>query len=145
MCVGGFGWLQIYLTRISSRTHHHSHRAKDPSSTVVIEAGTSEKKLITDLRPFSHYEVAITIFNSKGEGPLSEALSFQTEEGGKRARRTQGGDEGRVPRQEWEAAKGRFNYEGRKERRSDTGNEQRRGYGRGDDDGVPGVTGQRGN
>lgn len=57
---------------------------------MVIEAGASEEKLISDLRPFSHYDVAVTVFNSKGEGPLSELLSFRTDEGGKRARRTQG-------------------------------------------------------
>lgn len=129
-----------------SRAHHRSRRAKDPSSTLVIEVGTSEEKLISDLRPFSHYEVAVTVFNSKGQGPLSEPRSFTTEEGGKMERHLRGGDKGRVPRPEWEEVKGRFNYEGRKERRSDTvnGNEQRRGYGRGDDDGVLGVTGQRG-
>lgn len=72
---------RIYLTRIRSRAHHRSRRAKDPSNTLVIEAGTSEEKLISDLRPFSHYEVAVTVFNSKGEGPLSEPRSFTTEEG----------------------------------------------------------------
>lgn len=90
MVAGGFAWLQIYLTRIRSRAHHRSRRAKDPSNTLVIEAGTSEEKLISDLRPFSHYEVAVTVFNSKGEGPLSEPRSFTTEEGGKRARRFRG-------------------------------------------------------
>lgn len=65
---------------------------------MVIEAGVSEEKLIGDLRPFSHYEVAVTVFNSKGEGPLSEPVSFRTDEGGKRARRTQGVDQARVPR-----------------------------------------------
>lgn len=78
--------MQIYLTRIGSRRHHRSRRAKEPVSTVAIEAGASEEKLISDLRPFSHYEVAVTVFNSKGEGPLSEPVSFVTDEGGKRAR-----------------------------------------------------------
>lgn len=82
--------MQIYLNRIGYRSHHHSRGAKEPESTVAIEAGASEEKLISDLRPFSKFEVAVTVFNSKGEGPLSEPVSFATEEGGKRARRTQG-------------------------------------------------------
>lgn len=53
---------------------------------MVIEAGASEEKLINDLRPFSQYEVAVTVFNSKGEGPLSEPVPFRTDEGGKRVR-----------------------------------------------------------
>lgn len=123
--------MQIYLTRIGSRTHHRSRRAKERESTVVIEAGTSEEKLITDLRPFSHYEVAVTVFNSKGEGPMSEPLSFETNEGGKRARRTSHGAKTRMGGDE-----GEINYKRRTERRSETGNgnKQRRGYGRGDDD-----------
>lgn len=95
------GWLQIYLTRIGSRSHHRSRRAKEPESTVAIDAGASEEKLISDLRPFSRYDVAVTVFNSKGEGPLSEPLSFKTDEGGKRARR----DRALVPRPGWEEAK----------------------------------------
>lgn len=142
--VGASGWLQIYLTRIGSISHHRSRRAMEPKSTVVVETGGSEEKLISDLRPFSEYEVAVTVFNSKGEGPLSDPLSFNTDEGGKRARRTQGVDLARVPRLEWEEAEWRFNYEGRNERQSDmgNGNEQRRGRGRGDDDDVPRVTEQ---
>lgn len=57
----------------------------------MIEAGTSEEKMISDLRPFSHYELAVTVFNSKGEGPLSEPLSFETKEGGKLAKGTRDG------------------------------------------------------
>uniref|UniRef100_A0A8C4HYA2 Neural cell adhesion molecule L1 n=1 Tax=Dicentrarchus labrax TaxID=13489 RepID=A0A8C4HYA2_DICLA len=51
-------------------------------STVVVETGANEeKKVISDLRPYSHYTLAVTVFNSKGEGPPSEPLSFKTEEG----------------------------------------------------------------
>uniref|UniRef100_A0A672YZU9 L1 cell adhesion molecule, paralog a n=1 Tax=Sphaeramia orbicularis TaxID=375764 RepID=A0A672YZU9_9TELE len=38
-------------------------------------------KVINDLRPYSHYILAVTVFNSKGEGPPSETLSFKTDEG----------------------------------------------------------------
>lgn len=50
---------------------------------MVVQTGASEeKKLISNLRPYSHYNLAVSVFNSKGEGPLSEALSFNTPEGG---------------------------------------------------------------
>lgn len=73
------------MTRIGSghQGHHLAQKARKPESTVVIETGANEeKKMINNLRPFSHYELAVTVFNSKGEGPPSEALSFQTHEGG---------------------------------------------------------------
>lgn len=65
---------------------------------MVIETGANEEKLMTDLRPYSHYDLAVTVFNSKGEGPPSETLSFVTDEGGKKEGRTLGREEGRVPR-----------------------------------------------
>lgn len=50
---------------------------------MVVQTGASEeKKSISNLRPYSHYDLAISAFNSKGEGPLSEKLSFMTPEGG---------------------------------------------------------------
>lgn len=50
---------------------------------MVVQSGASEeKKLISNLRPYSHYDLAVSAFNSKGEGPLSETLSFMTPEGG---------------------------------------------------------------
>uniref|UniRef100_A0A8C4NUT8 L1 cell adhesion molecule, paralog a n=1 Tax=Dicentrarchus labrax TaxID=13489 RepID=A0A8C4NUT8_DICLA len=73
---------KIYLTRTGSRGHHRGRRAKESESTVVVETGANEeKKVISDLRPYSHYTLAVTVFNSKGEGPPSEPLSFKTEEG----------------------------------------------------------------
>lgn len=42
-----------------------------------------EKKVISNLRPFSSYNLAVTVFNNKGEGPPSDALPFETDEGGK--------------------------------------------------------------
>uniref|UniRef100_A0A8C9YA58 Neural cell adhesion molecule L1 n=1 Tax=Sander lucioperca TaxID=283035 RepID=A0A8C9YA58_SANLU len=50
--------------------------------TVVVETGPSEeKKVISDLRPYSHYALAVAVFNSKGEGPRSETMPFKTDEG----------------------------------------------------------------
>lgn len=73
---------KIYLTRHGSRGHHRNRRAREPESTVVVETGATEvKRVIADLRPFSHYSLAVAVFNSKGEGPPSETLSFKTLEG----------------------------------------------------------------
>ncbi|XP_067384455.1 neural cell adhesion molecule L1.2 isoform X2 [Channa argus] len=73
---------KIYLTRLRSRGHHRGQRAMDSESTVVVETGANEeKKVISDLRPYSHYSLAVTVFNSKGEGPSTEPMSFDTEEG----------------------------------------------------------------
>lgn len=73
---------KIYLTRTGSRVHHRGRRSKESESTVVVTTGANEeKRVISDLRPYSHYDLAVTVFNSKGEGPRSEALSFKTHEG----------------------------------------------------------------
>ncbi|XP_072306073.1 neural cell adhesion molecule L1.2 isoform X2 [Eucyclogobius newberryi] len=73
---------KIHLTWKGSRAHHHSRRSREPEATWVVETGANEeKKVINDLRPYSHYELAATVFNSKGEGPPSETLSFSTDEG----------------------------------------------------------------
>lgn len=75
--------VQIYLTRTGSRGHHRALRAREPESTVMVEtAANEEEKMISDLRPYSHYDLAIAVFNSKGEGPRSETLPFTTREGG---------------------------------------------------------------
>ncbi len=64
---------------------------------MVVETGANEeKKVISDLRPYSRYALTVTVFNSKGEGPPSEALSFETQEGGERKNR--GVEEGRATR-----------------------------------------------
>lgn len=50
----------------------------------MVETGPNEeKKVISDLRPYSHYTLVVSVYNKKGEGPPSEMLSFKTEEGGK--------------------------------------------------------------
>uniref|UniRef100_UPI0037E8347E neural cell adhesion molecule L1.2 isoform X2 n=1 Tax=Semicossyphus pulcher TaxID=241346 RepID=UPI0037E8347E len=73
---------KIYLNRMGSGGHHRGRRAREPESIVVVETGANEeKKVISDLRPFSHYGLVVTVFNSKGEGPPSETLTFNTPEG----------------------------------------------------------------
>ncbi|XP_072223539.1 neural cell adhesion molecule L1.2 isoform X1 [Leuresthes tenuis] len=73
---------KIYLVRKGSRGHHRGRRSRDPESRVVEEAGPNDvKKVISNLRPYSHYVLTVTVFNKKGEGPVSEELSFKTHEG----------------------------------------------------------------
>ncbi|XP_028307810.1 neural cell adhesion molecule L1.2 isoform X2 [Gouania willdenowi] len=73
---------KIYLTRKGLRTHHQGRRIRELDSTVVVETGPNEeKKVIGDLKPFSHYVLVVTVYNKKGEGPPSETLSFKTQEG----------------------------------------------------------------
>lgn len=73
---------KIHVTWGGSRAHHRGRRSREPGATFVVETGASEeKKVINDLRPYSHYDLAVTVFNSKGEGPPSETVSFNTEEG----------------------------------------------------------------
>lgn len=51
-----------------------------------METGPKEeKRVLGGLRPYSHYALNVTVFNSKGEGPRSDPpLSFSTDEGGER-------------------------------------------------------------
>ncbi|XP_029995083.1 neural cell adhesion molecule L1.2 isoform X2 [Sphaeramia orbicularis] len=72
---------KIHLTRTGSRSHHRGRRAREPETMVIETGANEEKKVINDLRPYSHYILAVTVFNSKGEGPPSETLSFKTDEG----------------------------------------------------------------
>uniref|UniRef100_A0A3Q3K4I2 Neural cell adhesion molecule L1 n=1 Tax=Monopterus albus TaxID=43700 RepID=A0A3Q3K4I2_MONAL len=49
---------------------------------VCVTTGANEgKKVVSNLRPYSHYTLAATVFNGKGEGPASEMISFKTPEG----------------------------------------------------------------
>ncbi|XP_054464370.1 neural cell adhesion molecule L1.2 [Anoplopoma fimbria] len=73
---------RVYLTRTGSRSHHRGRRSRESENTWEVETGANEeKKVISDLRPYSHYALVVTVFNSKGEGPPSETLSFKTQEG----------------------------------------------------------------
>lgn len=73
---------RIRLTRLGNRKHHRGRRHHEPEETLVVDtAATETKRLIGGLRPFSRYNVAVTVFNSKGEGPSSENNPFMTEEG----------------------------------------------------------------
>ncbi|XP_047439368.1 neural cell adhesion molecule L1.2 isoform X2 [Mugil cephalus] len=73
---------KIHLTWKGSRSHHRGRRTTESTNTVVVKATPHmTRKLITDLRPYSHYTLAITVYNKKGEGPPSEPVPFSTSEG----------------------------------------------------------------
>uniref|UniRef100_A0A3Q2YWM3 Neural cell adhesion molecule L1 n=1 Tax=Hippocampus comes TaxID=109280 RepID=A0A3Q2YWM3_HIPCM len=66
-----------YLYRQGSLGH-----TLGPVTTVVVETGANEeRKVIADLQPYSHYALSVSVFNSKGDGPASEMVSFETDEG----------------------------------------------------------------
>nr|XP_023846320.1 neural cell adhesion molecule L1-like [Salvelinus alpinus] len=72
---------KIHLTRFGSRGRG-SRRAREPETSVEVETGPKEeKRVLGGLRPYSHYTLTVTVFNSKGEGPPSKTLSFETDEG----------------------------------------------------------------
>uniref|UniRef100_A0A8C7JY45 Neural cell adhesion molecule L1-like n=1 Tax=Oncorhynchus kisutch TaxID=8019 RepID=A0A8C7JY45_ONCKI len=73
---------KIHLLRFGSRGHHQGRRAREPDTSVEVETGPKEeKRVLGGLRPYSHYTLNVTVFNSKGEGPPSKTLSFETDEG----------------------------------------------------------------
>lgn len=49
---------------------------------MVVVHGTKTSEEVTGLRLYSRYQVTVTAFNSKGEGPHSALHHFSTPEGG---------------------------------------------------------------
>lgn len=83
-------WLQIYLTMVGSRGHHRGRRTMEPETTMVETEPNELSKVISGLRPYSLYTLAVTVFNSKGDGPPSETVTFRTPEGGEKEKKTDG-------------------------------------------------------
>uniref|UniRef100_A0A8C7YQY1 Neural cell adhesion molecule L1 n=1 Tax=Oryzias sinensis TaxID=183150 RepID=A0A8C7YQY1_9TELE len=90
---------QIYFSSLGPRStehqssfskHHHAEQRekperrshKDKRSWVVEVEGTNTSKEVDGLRWYWHYELSVTAFNSKGEGPHSPSRRFETPEGG---------------------------------------------------------------
>uniref|UniRef100_A0A7N6B015 Neural cell adhesion molecule L1 n=1 Tax=Anabas testudineus TaxID=64144 RepID=A0A7N6B015_ANATE len=77
------------VRRSLGKPHHKQEnrerveRGKDihRESRVVEVHGTKTSAEVTGLKLYSHYELAVTAFNSKGEGPLSLLHHFNTPEG----------------------------------------------------------------
>lgn len=99
MCV------QIYLRRLGSRGDHLPRgKEKRALATVremvrdmeivmgseeetrVIRVEGKEEAIVSGLDFYSNYELSITAFNSKGEGPRSSPTHFITPEGGETKR-----------------------------------------------------------
>lgn len=57
-------------------------KGRGEESKVVEVHGMKTSEEVTGLRLYSQYELSITAFNSKGEGPHSEPHHFSTPEGG---------------------------------------------------------------
>lgn len=93
--------IQIFLKRLGSREDHiHRGKKKRALGTVrdmvrdieqlieseeeerVIVIKGKEEAIVSGLDYYSHYELSIAAFNSKGEGPLSSPTHFETYEGG---------------------------------------------------------------
>lgn len=68
-----------------SREEHNEQRKEQAEERrVVVVRGTQTSAEVTGLRLFSRYELTVTAFNSKGEGPHSDPHRFITPEGGER-------------------------------------------------------------
>ena len=52
------------------------------SSTNVTGGGT-QNYTVTGLKPYTRYTIAVTAYNSKGDGPESAEVKVDTEEAGK--------------------------------------------------------------
>lgn len=91
--------VQIHLLRLGSQTgrgrrslgkHHHdsdgrgdrAELGRGRDSRVVVVHGAKNSGEVTGLHLYSRYELSVTAFNSKGEGPHSLPHHFVTPEGG---------------------------------------------------------------
>ncbi|KAJ8400873.1 hypothetical protein AAFF_G00392270 [Aldrovandia affinis] len=70
---------KIHLRWLGSRTEREREREQEDKEFEV--SGAKEEEVLGDLRPYSHYSVNVTAFNSKGEGPHSDPHVFSTPEG----------------------------------------------------------------
>lgn len=57
-------------------------KERDRESRVVLVEGQNTSVEVTGLQLYSHYELSVTAFNSKGESPPSHPHHFSTPEGG---------------------------------------------------------------
>lgn len=89
---------QIHILRLGPQTgrgrrslgklpHEAAHeessgREKERETRVVVVQGMKTSEEVTGLRLYSHYQLTVTAFNSKGDGPHSHPHHFSTPEGG---------------------------------------------------------------
>uniref|UniRef100_A0A3P9LP74 Neural cell adhesion molecule L1.1 n=1 Tax=Oryzias latipes TaxID=8090 RepID=A0A3P9LP74_ORYLA len=73
--------VQGLLKGFKQREKPERRSHKDKRSWVVEVEGTNTSKEVDGLRWYWHYELSVTAFNSKGEGPHSPSRRFETPEG----------------------------------------------------------------
>lgn len=79
---------KLHLTYYGSCSKHHHQKCSsgegEPLNEAVVTTGPDEvKRDLGGLRPYSSYSISVSVFNSKGDGPESDARPFHTPEGGK--------------------------------------------------------------
>ncbi|XP_067226797.1 neural cell adhesion molecule L1.2 [Chanodichthys erythropterus] len=76
---------KIYLLHFGPESRHlrreRVREGKPTNISVVTTDSNEEKMILGDLQPYSHYALAVSVVNYKGEGPQSEPLTFHTPEG----------------------------------------------------------------
>ncbi|XP_047662765.1 neural cell adhesion molecule L1.2 isoform X2 [Tachysurus fulvidraco] len=83
------GHLKGYKIRLAyygscSKHHHQKCNSEEgvPLNESVVTTGSDENsKKLEGLQPYSSYSLTVSVFNGKGDGPESEARTFQTSEG----------------------------------------------------------------
>ncbi|KAI1892341.1 hypothetical protein AGOR_G00132360 [Albula goreensis] len=75
------GQLHGYRVHLHKDHLEKGQRREGDSVSVVQTKANQETALLGGLQPYSPYSVTITVFNSKGEGPHSDALPFTSLEG----------------------------------------------------------------
>uniref|UniRef100_A0A3P9I6Z8 Neural cell adhesion molecule L1 n=1 Tax=Oryzias latipes TaxID=8090 RepID=A0A3P9I6Z8_ORYLA len=73
--------VQGLLKGFKQREKPERRSHKDKRSWVLEVEGTNTSKEVDGLRWYWHYELSVTAFNSKGEGPHSPSRRFETPEG----------------------------------------------------------------
>ncbi|XP_062871146.1 neural cell adhesion molecule L1.1 [Trichomycterus rosablanca] len=77
---------KIYIMKLGMKDDHGGkHKRaldrKDERRVIVVKGDKNEEETLTGLEFYTDYELSITAFNSKGEGPLSDSTHFTTPEG----------------------------------------------------------------
>ncbi|XP_044299559.1 neural cell adhesion molecule L1 isoform X2 [Varanus komodoensis] len=74
-------WIHYFrLGTMSERSRRQTHLHSHSHGQLLIEGNVSEVTL-GGFRPWSQYRVQMSVLNGRGEGPRSEAITFNTPEG----------------------------------------------------------------
>lgn len=85
--------MQIYYWGQSRTINARRRRRAIPDDAPFVDAlgGNTQKFVVTNLTPYSNYDIIVKAFNNGGEGPPSDEVSAQTLEAGKKINRTLAG------------------------------------------------------